>query len=96
MQIGDVSTGNEIPTYAAFGGLAVLTMVLAARDNMRGLATLLTPAFLLFVGWLCVTVLLSFDPSTSIRRFSLTACVIAVDRGAAAAGEIASTRSCAG
>ena len=56
----------------------VLTVVLAARDNMRGLATLLTPAFVLFVGWLCVTVLLSFDPGTSIRRFTLTACVIAV------------------
>ena len=67
-----------MPTYAIFGGLAVLTMVLAMRDNMRGLATLLTPAFVLFVGWLCVTILLSFDPSTSIRRFSLTACVIAV------------------
>ncbi|MES1148662.1 MAG: O-antigen ligase family protein, partial [Bradyrhizobium guangdongense] len=81
MQIGDVSTGNELPTYAIFGGLAVLTMALTMRDNMRGLATLLTPAFVLFIGWLCVTVLLSFDPSTSIRRFSLTACVIAVTAG---------------
>jgi O-antigen ligase len=78
MQIGDVSTGNEVPTYATFGGLAILTLVLAARDNMRGLATLLTPVFVLFVGWLCVTVLLSFDPGTSIRRFTITACVIAV------------------
>jgi O-antigen ligase len=78
MQIGDVTSGNEVPTYATFGALAVLTMALAARDNMRGLATLLSPAFLLFAGWLCVTVLLSFDPGTSIRRFSLTACVIAV------------------
>jgi O-antigen ligase len=78
MQIGDVSTGNEVPTYATFGGLAVLTLVLAARDNMRGLATLLTPAFVLFVGWLCVTIVLSFDPGTSIRRFTITACVIAV------------------
>ena len=66
------------PTYAAFGGLAVLTLVLAMRDNTRGLATLLSPALVLFAGWLCVTVLLSFDPSTSIRRFALTACVIAV------------------
>jgi len=81
MQIGDVTTGNELPTYAIFGGLAVLTMALTMRDNMRGLATLLTPAFVLFIGWLCVTVLLSFDPSTSIRRFSLTACVIAVTAG---------------
>jgi O-antigen ligase len=39
---------------------------------------LLTPAFVLFVGWLCITVLLSFDPGTSIRRFTITACVIAV------------------
>jgi O-antigen ligase len=77
-EIGDVSTGNELPVYAMFGGLAVLTMVLAMRDGMRGLATLPSPAFVLFVGWLCVTVLLSFDPSTSIKRFSLSACVIAV------------------
>lgn len=77
-QIGEVTTGNEMPTYATFGGLAVLTLVLAARDNMRGLATLLSPAFVLFAGWLCFTVLLSFDPGTSIRRLSLTACVIAV------------------
>ena len=57
MQIGEVSTGNELPTYAIFGGLAVLTMMLTMRDNVRGLATLLTPAFVLFMGWLCVTVL---------------------------------------
>ena len=61
-----------------FGGLAVLMIALAARDNMRGLATLLTPSFLLFAGWICVTVVLSFDPATSMRRFVLTACVIAV------------------
>ena len=80
-QLGDVSTGNELPTYAIFGGLAVLTMVLTMRDDARGLATLLTPAFVLFTGWLLVTILLSFDPSTSIRRFSLTACVITVTAG---------------
>ena len=78
LQIGDVTTGNEFPTYAAFGGLAVLTLVLAMRENTQGLATLLSPAFVLFAGWLCFTVLLSFDPSTSIRRFALTACVVAV------------------
>ena len=78
MQIGEVSTGNELPTYATFGGLAVLAMVLAMRDNIRGLASLLSPSFIWFTGWLCFTILLSFDPSTSIRRFSLTVCVIAV------------------
>jgi O-antigen ligase len=52
--------------------------VLVWRDNIKGLATLLSPTFMLFIGWLCLSVLLSFDPGTSIRRFSLTACVFAV------------------
>jgi O-antigen ligase len=78
MQIGDVSTGNEVPTYAAFGGMAVLTVWLTVRDNIRGLATLLSPGFILFGGWILASVLLSLDPSTSIRRLVLTVCVIAV------------------
>lgn len=77
-QLKDVSTGNEALTYAAFGCLALLTVALAMRDNMRGLATLQSPGFILFGGWVLVTVLLSLDPSTSIRRLALTACVIAV------------------
>jgi O-antigen ligase len=78
VSIGEVTTGNEVPTYAIFGGLAVLTTALAMRDNRRGLATLLVPAFLLFISWVCISVVLSFDPGTSIRRFSLTVFVIAV------------------
>jgi O-antigen ligase len=78
MQIGDVTTGNELPTYAAYGGIAVLTIGLAMRDNMRALATLLSPAHTLFGGWVLVTVLLSLDPATSMKRFALTACVIGV------------------
>jgi O-antigen ligase len=74
----DVTTGNEALTYAAFGCLALLTVALAIRDNMRGLLTLLSPNFVLFGGWVFVTVALSLDPGTSIRRFALTACVIAV------------------
>ena len=77
-QLKDTTTGNETTTYLVFGGIAVLTVALAMRDNMRGLATLLTPANLLFGGWIVVTVLLSLDPSTSVKRFALTACVIAV------------------
>ena len=34
-EIGEVSTGNELPVYALFGCLALLTMVLAMRDNLR-------------------------------------------------------------
>ncbi|MFL6792618.1 MAG: O-antigen ligase family protein [Bradyrhizobium sp.] len=78
MQIADATTGNETPTYLAFAGLAVLMLAVAVRDNSRALKTLLSPSYMLFAAWLCLTVALSFDPSTSIRRFSLTACVIAV------------------
>jgi O-antigen ligase len=77
-QLKDTTTGNETTTYLVFGGIAVLTVALAMRDNMRGLATLLTPAYVLFGGWMVVTVVLSLDPSTSVKRFALTACVIAV------------------
>jgi O-antigen ligase len=78
VQLKDVTTGNEALTYAAFGGLALLTVVLAMHDNMQGLATLLSRGFVLFGAWILLTVLFSLDPSTSIRRFALTACVIAV------------------
>src|SRR3954447_11962929 len=74
-QLRDLTTGNETLTYAAFGCLALLTLALAMRDNMRGLVTLLSPGFVLFGGWVFVTVVLSLDPGTSIRRFALTACV---------------------
>jgi O-antigen ligase len=77
-QLRDLTTGNEAVTYAAFGCLALLTVALAMRDNMRGLVTLLSPGFILFGAWVFITVVLSLDPSTSIRRFALTACVIAV------------------
>jgi O-antigen ligase len=78
MQIGDVSTGNEVPTYVAFAGMAVLTVALTLGDNKRGLATLLSPGFVLFGGWILASVVLSLDPGTSIRRLALTVCVIAV------------------
>ncbi|HXN70806.1 MAG TPA: O-antigen ligase [Bradyrhizobium sp.] len=77
-QLKDTSTGNETLTYLVFAGLAVLTIALAASDNMQGLKTLLTPAYVLFGGWIVTTVVLSLDPATSIKRFALTACVMAV------------------
>jgi O-antigen ligase len=74
----DLSTGNETLTYLAFGGMAVLTLALAMRDNLPGLATLLSPGYILFAGWIVLSVVLSLDPDTSIRRFTLTACVVSV------------------
>jgi O-antigen ligase len=78
MQLSDQTTGNETLTYAAFGSLAVLTVALASRDNIPGLATLLSRGYILFCGWIVASVLLSLDPSTSIRRFALTISVTAV------------------
>jgi O-antigen ligase len=78
-ELKDTSTGNETMTYLAFGGLTVLTMLLAMRDSWRGLATLVSPGYVLFAGWTAaVGVLLSTDPSTSLKRFALTACVTSV------------------
>lgn len=77
-QTGDVSTGNDLPTYMTFAILAMIALWLALRDNAQGLATLLTTPFILFAGWLCLTTVLSFDPGTSMRRLALSACVIAV------------------
>jgi O-antigen ligase len=78
MLVGDVSSGKDTATYALFGGLAVLALMLTMRDNMPGLVSLLTPPFVLFGAWLCVTIVFSFDPGTSLRRFSLTAFVVVV------------------
>ena len=76
--IGEGGTGNELATYAVFGALSVLTVALALRNDSRGLATLYTPAVVLFGVWLLATVVLSSDSGTSIRRLSLTVCVVAV------------------
>jgi O-antigen ligase len=77
-QLKDTTTGNETLTYFVFAGMTALAFILAMRDDARGLLTLLTPANLLLAGWIAATVVLSLDPSTSIKRFALTACVIAV------------------
>jgi O-antigen ligase len=77
-ELRDLSTGNEILTYLAFGSAAVLMVALAMRDNARALASLLSPGFVLFGAWIVVSVVLSLDPATSIRRFALTICVMTV------------------
>jgi O-antigen ligase len=74
----DFGTGNETWTYIWFGLLAVLVPSLAWPDNARGIATLATPGFILLVGWMMLTVVLSHDPDASIRRFVITACVMAI------------------
>jgi O-antigen ligase len=74
----DTSTGNETLTYAAFGALAMLTLLLALRDDIRGLATLLSPGWMLLAGSTLASVVLSTDPATSVKRVALTASVAVV------------------
>ncbi len=78
VELKDVSSGSDALTYLAFGCLAALAIGLAMRDNAHGLLTLLTPGHVLLGGWIVVTIVLSLEPGTSIKRFVLTACVMAV------------------
>ena len=78
MELGDTSTGNEITTYVVFAGLAALTLALAMRDNWQAMKTLLSRPLLVFGAWVLVTVVLSLDPSASLRRLALTVSVMAV------------------
>lgn len=77
-QLRDAATGNETIAYLAFSCLAILAIGLTARDNIPGLMTLVSPGFLLFGGWIGMSVILSSDPATSMRRFVATVLVAAV------------------
>ena len=74
----DLTNGNETLTYLLFGAFAALMLGLVARDNWPALMSLVSPGYVLLGGWIMVTVVLSGEPGTSIRRLALTLCVIAV------------------
>ncbi len=77
-QLKDATSGNETLTYAVFGAFAGLMLLLAARDDIRGLATLLTPGWILLGAAILASVVLSTEPITSVKRLVLTACVAVV------------------
>jgi O-antigen ligase len=77
-ELKDATSGNETLTYAVFGGFAVLMLSLALRDDIRGLATLLAPGWILLVLAILASVALSTEPVTSVKRLVLTACVAVV------------------
>jgi O-antigen ligase len=77
-QLRDAATGNETIAYLAFSCLAALAIGLAMRDDVPGLMTLVSPGFLLFGGWICMSVVLSSDPGTSMRRVVATLLVAVV------------------
>jgi O-antigen ligase len=78
MIVAETTMGNETWTYAAFGCLALLTIILAMRDGPDGFLTLFSPGYLAFAGWIVATVVMSIEPGTSVRRFALTLCIVAV------------------
>jgi O-antigen ligase len=77
-QLRDVATGNETIAYLAFSCLAVLAIGLAMRDNVPGFMTLISPGFIVFGGWIAMSVVLSSDPGTSMRRVVATLLVATV------------------
>ena len=77
-QLRDAATGNETIAYLAFSCLAALAIGLALRDNVPGLMTLISPGFIVFGGWIAISVVLSSDPGTSLRRAVATMLVAAV------------------
>jgi len=77
-QLRDAATGNETIAYLAFSCLAVFAIGLAMRDNVPGLMTLISPGFIVFGGWIAMSVVLSSDPGTSMRRAVATLLVAAV------------------
>jgi O-antigen ligase len=77
-QLRDAATGNETITYLAFICLAMLAIGLVMRDNVPGLMTLMSPGFILFGGWIAMSVVLSSDPGTSMRRVFATILVAVV------------------
>ncbi len=73
---GDLATGRDAIIYLAFGGLAILALLLVLRDHKRALASFASPVMLMLAGWLCVSVVFSQDPSTSAKRFGLSLAVM--------------------
>ncbi|MFB9263618.1 O-antigen ligase family protein [Bradyrhizobium erythrophlei] len=78
LRVGEVTSGKEAFLYGLFGVLMVAMLALTVQDNTPALKSLLTPAFVLFAGWICVTVVLSVDPATSVRRLALSVFVVVV------------------
>jgi O-antigen ligase len=77
-QLKDAATGNETLSYLIFACLAMLSIGLSLRDNAVGLMTLVSPGFILFGGWIGMSVFLSSDSATSMRRVVATMLVAVV------------------
>ncbi|QWG19521.1 O-antigen ligase family protein [Bradyrhizobium sediminis] len=75
--IGDAAEGRGL-TYASFGFLAVLSLVLVMRRHAEALRSFVSTPYILFGSWICINLVMSRDPGASTQRFVLTACVFVV------------------
>jgi len=73
----DAAAGRG-PTYALFGFLAVLSLLLVAPRHAEALRSFVSAPYILFGCWICINLVMSRDPAASMQRFVLTACVFVV------------------
>jgi O-antigen ligase len=71
----DAAVGRGL-TYASFGTLAVLSLVLVAQKHAEALRSFASAPYILFGAWICINLVLSRDPTGSATRFTLTAFVL--------------------
>ncbi len=75
-------TGRDALEYFAFLGLAGAAFALSRRHAAPAYAALLRPALIALCGWILATAMLSYDPSTSLKRAALCLLVMTTAAGA--------------
>jgi len=68
-----ISSGNLVPTYSAFGALALLAVLLSAASASPALLSLCTPLNIAFGCWMLINTAFSAQPGLSLQRLALTA-----------------------
>ena len=76
--MGDADKGKLATTYIALGVFSVFAFALTAHRHAKALRSLLTPAFLLLCGWICINTIFSHDFGLSAQRLILTCSVMAL------------------
>ena len=74
----DISTGREVYTYIAMGLIAAACVAIASRHDRPALSAVMRWPYIALAACICVTSVLSGDPSTSIRRAALTLFLIVI------------------
>lgn len=75
--IAEAAAGRGL-TYASFGALAALALVLVGRRHAEALRSFVSTPYILFGCWICINLVMSRDPGASAQRFVLTASVFVV------------------